>query len=174
MRSASASAGALSGGSGKPFATFRPLVRTVKRNFQYATSRDTTARLFTSPAKRSEPPIRTKPGPRRQKIPALWSDFFATSPATPVYGVYSNYASDAGGPFDVTAGSAAESGLHIQPGRYLVFQARGAMPEAVIAGWQSHLGLLRATPGTRTPLPDRLRSLYRPRGGRYPYRLPLT
>ena len=36
--------------------------------------------------------------------------------------VYSNYASDAGGPFDVTAGSAAESGLHIQPGRYLVFQ----------------------------------------------------
>lgn len=48
-----------------------------------------------------------------------------------------NYASDAGGPFDVTAGSAAESGLHIQPGRYLVFQARGAMPAAVIAGWQA-------------------------------------
>lgn len=60
--------------------------------------------------------------PETAKIPALWSDFFATSPATPVYGVYSNYASDAGGPFDVTAGSAAESGLHIQPGRYLVFQ----------------------------------------------------
>lgn len=48
--------------------------------------------------------------PETAKIPALWSDFFATSPATPVYGVYSNYASDAGGPFDVTAGSAAESG----------------------------------------------------------------
>lgn len=75
--------------------------------------------------------------PETAKIPALWSDFFATSPATPVYGVYSNYASDAGGPFDVTAGSAAESGLHIQPGHYLVFQARGAMPAAVIAGWQA-------------------------------------
>ena len=75
--------------------------------------------------------------PETAKISALWSDFFATSPAMPVYGVYSNYASDAGGPFDVTAGSAAESGLYIEPGRYLVFQARGAMPAAVIAGWQA-------------------------------------
>lgn len=75
--------------------------------------------------------------PETAKIPALWSDFFATSPAMPVYGVYSNYASDASGPFDVTAGSEAQSGLHIQPGRYLVFQARGAMPAAVIEGWQA-------------------------------------
>ncbi|WP_392588449.1 GyrI-like domain-containing protein [Serratia ureilytica] len=75
--------------------------------------------------------------PETAKIPALWSDFFADSPTLPVYGVYANYASDASGPFDVTAGCEAKSGLHIQPSRYLVFQARGAMPAAVIAGWQA-------------------------------------
>ncbi|UAN29800.1 effector binding domain-containing protein (plasmid) [Serratia ureilytica] len=75
--------------------------------------------------------------PETAKIPALWSNFFATSSMLPVYGVYSNYVSGVSGVFDVTVGNEGKSGLYIQPGRYLVFQIRGIMPAAVIEGWQA-------------------------------------
>ncbi|UMZ09436.1 GyrI-like domain-containing protein [Pseudomonas sp. MPFS] len=58
-----------------------------------------------------------------------------------VYGVYSNYESDATGYFDVTAGVALDGacveypGVQIQGGEYLVFSAKGAMPECVIQAW---------------------------------------
>ena len=57
------------------------------------------------------------------------------------YGVYSNYESDASGLFDVTAGVAlAAPGsdypeVEIEGGEYLVFSARGAMPDVVIQTW---------------------------------------
>lgn len=84
------------------------------------------------------------------KIPGLWGRFYAGDlantipgrlPDAPVVGVYSAYASDANGLFNVTAGvpvSAASSdfdGIEIEEGQYLVFEARGAMPDAVIQGW---------------------------------------
>jgi len=73
--------------------------------------------------------------PVTAKIAGLWAQFFATSPSLPVYGVYSNYESDANGQFDVTAGTHAKSGIEIKEGRYLVFKARGPMPTAVIDAW---------------------------------------
>ncbi|MCE4052487.1 GyrI-like domain-containing protein [Pseudomonas sp. Au-Pse12] len=58
-----------------------------------------------------------------------------------VYGVYSNYESDASGHFDVTAGVALSGdcaeypSVAIQGGEYLAFSARGAMPDCVIQAW---------------------------------------
>lgn len=89
--------------------------------------------------------------PASAKIGPMWQRFFGEGlydtipgkqPGSPVYGVYSGYESDAGGLFDVTAGvataEAAEGfdSLVIQAGRYLVFEARGQMPDAIIRAWQ--------------------------------------
>lgn len=71
--------------------------------------------------------------PASAKIAGLWQRFEPTQ--EPVYGVYSNYQSDATGDFDVTAGVRAEAGLKIQAGKYLVFKARGPMPATVIEAW---------------------------------------
>ncbi|CAI8742122.1 GyrI-like domain-containing protein [Pseudomonas sp. IT-P4] len=84
------------------------------------------------------------------KIPGLWGQFFASSvaeqipdrlPNAPVVGVYSTYESDANGLYNVTAGvpvtetSADFDSIEIQEGKYLVFEARGPMPAAVIQAW---------------------------------------
>ena len=89
--------------------------------------------------------------PSSAKIGPMWQRFFAeglyqTIPGkqleSPVYGVYSGYESDARGLFDVTAGVATLApatgfeSLVIEPGRYLVFEARGPMPQAIISTWQ--------------------------------------
>lgn len=58
-----------------------------------------------------------------------------------IYGVYSNYESDARGHFDVTAGVAVSDGtgdyplVQIEGGSYLAFSAKGPMPDAVIQAW---------------------------------------
>lgn len=58
-----------------------------------------------------------------------------------VYGVYSNYESDASGHFDVTVGVAVGEGhadyplVRIEGGEYLAFSAKGPMPEVVIQTW---------------------------------------
>jgi len=90
--------------------------------------------------------------PDSAKIPALWARFFSEqlmstipnqSPQTPVFGVYSAYESDANGQFDVTAGVSVTSRapdvdlVDIQEGNYLVFEAHGPMPAAVIQAWMS-------------------------------------
>ncbi|SFX49837.1 GyrI-like domain-containing protein [Pseudomonas sp. NFACC36] len=68
------------------------------------------------------------------RIPARLSESF-------VYGVYSNYESDATGYFDVTAGvqvdatSAGFPAVAIEGGDYLVFSAQGPMPDCVIQTW---------------------------------------
>lgn len=84
------------------------------------------------------------------KIGPLWGQFFARNlPATlpartgdgKIYGVYSNYESDASGLFDVTAGvavmaaSAEFANITIAAGRYMVFDCEGDMPAAIIEGW---------------------------------------
>ena len=90
--------------------------------------------------------------PESAKIPALWGRFFSDylpgkipnqSPETPVFGVYSAYESDASGQFNVTAGVSVTSPtpdfdlIEIQEGDYLVFEAHGPMPAAVIQAWMS-------------------------------------
>lgn len=80
------------------------------------------------------------------KIGALWQRYFSKPGVamTEIYGVYSGYESDWMGAFDVTAGSLAAASaelkvdqvtVQIQGGPYLVFHAKGAMPQAVFEAW---------------------------------------
>lgn len=90
--------------------------------------------------------------PDTAKLPQLWERFLSGSimekipgrrSETTVYGVYSDYDSDASGFYTVTAGVAVDSSsegelqtVSIQPGRYLVFADKGAMPQVVIKIWE--------------------------------------
>jgi predicted transcriptional regulator YdeE len=84
------------------------------------------------------------------KIPGLWVQFFSGGiadkipdrlPDTPIFGVYSTYESDAAGSYNVTAGVSVTTlntdfdSVEIQGGKYLVFDAIGPMPAAVIQTW---------------------------------------
>lgn len=89
--------------------------------------------------------------PATAKLPALWGSFFQNGVATrvlnaqadsPVFGVYSGYESDASGSYTVTAGVAAPASdaseyasIDIEAGKYLVFENKGPMPQAVIDTW---------------------------------------
>ena len=84
------------------------------------------------------------------KIGPMWGQFFSEEQVesipgkilgSAIYGVYSAYESDASGAFDVTAGVAVNArgkgyeAVQIEAGAYLVFEAQGTLPEAVIATW---------------------------------------
>lgn len=84
------------------------------------------------------------------KIPALWGEVLANKlfetmpnqPASPaVFGVYSGFESDASGEYDLTVGalvaapSSDFSSISVCSGDYLVFEARGEMPGALIQTW---------------------------------------
>ncbi|MGF1575334.1 MAG: GyrI-like domain-containing protein [Cyanophyceae cyanobacterium] len=76
------------------------------------------------------------------KIPLLWAQFYASryDASEAIYGVYSDYESDASGDFTVTAGTKSEgsnTGLSIRPGVYLSFPAEGEMPAAIINAWKA-------------------------------------
>ncbi len=91
--------------------------------------------------------------PASGRIGPLWDRFFSESwehklppPGADgrVFGVYSRYASDQHGAFDVTAGVAAPDDHQAMPGAtmvdidagtYLVFEAEGQMPQLVIDAW---------------------------------------
>ena len=90
--------------------------------------------------------------PGSAKLAAHWGRFFAEELFDKIpgrllesgmYGVYSAYESDHTGAFDVTAGAAVSATgaaapwhtVEIQPGEYLVFKAKGAMPQVVIQTW---------------------------------------
>lgn len=88
--------------------------------------------------------------PKTAKIGELWNTFFTRNLAnnipgrladTPLVGVYSNYASDVNDYYDATAGvlvsgpNADFSCVVLHPGLYLVFEARGEMPEAIMEAW---------------------------------------
>lgn len=78
------------------------------------------------------------------KLPSLWQQFYTSELATNanIFGVYSNYDSDANGPYTVTVGVKSNhvqtqlSSVTIQAGKYLVFQGTGPMPAAVIEAWK--------------------------------------
>jgi len=78
------------------------------------------------------------------KLPSLWQQFHSSGLATEdtIYGVYSNYDSDANGFYTVTAGvesPQAHDGLTsatIQAGQYLVFEGKGPMPATVVDTWK--------------------------------------
>jgi len=85
--------------------------------------------------------------PGKGKIAGLWQDFSTILhregiQPTAVYGVYSDYASDEHGEYDVTAAitgvfpHAERRELHIPSGRYLRFEKQGPLPGAALALWQ--------------------------------------
>ncbi|MBA2711682.1 MAG: effector binding domain-containing protein [Tatlockia sp.] len=89
--------------------------------------------------------------PLTAKLPTLWQQFmsrglvdFQEEPTPLIYGVYSDYDSDANGYYQVTAGVSGNSELispelnsvSIVAGNYLMFSGKGIMPAVVISVWQ--------------------------------------
>jgi predicted transcriptional regulator YdeE len=87
--------------------------------------------------------------PARAKIPALWERFYEEGHSAAVlgavYGVYTEYATDASGPYTLVVGGASDARsapaeplvrVQIPAGRYLAFTSKGEVPAAVVAGWQ--------------------------------------
>jgi predicted transcriptional regulator YdeE len=78
------------------------------------------------------------------QLPNLWQQFYSSPLALneTVYGVYSNYDSDAHGFYTVTAGveSTEEqsplSAVTVQAGNYLMFEGTGPMPATVVETWK--------------------------------------
>ena len=92
--------------------------------------------------------------PNTARLPRLWERFFSENLSREilqdnsnplVYGVYSDYESDASGLYTVTAGvevphtplSTQFSTIIVNEGDYLVFTNRGPMPNAIIETWQA-------------------------------------
>lgn len=86
--------------------------------------------------------------PTTAKIGDLWQQFYAElapklTANSSIYGLYTNYASDHNGAFDVVAGASALKleaasdvpAFKIPAGNYLKFSATGTMPDAVIQLW---------------------------------------
>lgn len=77
------------------------------------------------------------------RIPSLWNAFYTSHPdlREAVYGVYSEYESDASGNFTASAGTKAstphDATMTVRPGTYLEFPAHGAMSAAVIDAWKA-------------------------------------
>ena len=79
------------------------------------------------------------------KIPSLWRQFYTSElsvNAVNIFGIYSNYDSDANGAYTVAVGVKSDrtdtklSSVTIQTGNYLVFQATGSMPATVVETWK--------------------------------------
>ena len=85
--------------------------------------------------------------PEVAKIGSLWQNFFAElvptleNPTVPMYGVYTNYESDAMGEFDLLVGvenlkaSDKLNTVTLEEGNYLCFESKGEMPQAIIDTW---------------------------------------
>ncbi|MCV2359030.1 GyrI-like domain-containing protein [Paucibacter sp. TC2R-5] len=83
--------------------------------------------------------------PLTGRIGPLWQEFAASGLGTDlsqVFGVYFDYADRHLGEYSVMAGvkraeapSAGERSVNIPAGEYLVFDCKGPMPGALIAGW---------------------------------------
>ena len=91
--------------------------------------------------------------PETAKLACLWQQFFSANiaekipnpiPGAPIYGIYSDYDSDASGCYTVTAGVSTNyplpmpefSTVAIQTSDYLVFHGKGTMPQTVIETWK--------------------------------------
>ena len=85
--------------------------------------------------------------PEKARIGSLWQTFDNKVPVDykkgkRVYGIYYNYESDANGEFSVLAGTDQIDAsveelekINIIAGKYLVFEAKGEMPQVVIDTW---------------------------------------
>lgn len=102
--------------------------------------------------------------PETARIAPMWGQFFARDlfdKIAPrhadsfVYGVYSNYESDAAGHYDVTVGvqvlapAAGYQTVRVEGGQYLVFSAHGSLPDSVIQTWGRVWAYFQENPQTR-------------------------
>lgn len=86
------------------------------------------------------------------KISGLWQQFYADKiadkilhiqPNSPIFGVYSNYKSDASDFYNLTVGISVEDentnfdNVAVHEGKYLVFKALGPMPATVVDTWST-------------------------------------
>ena len=96
---------------------------------------------------------RAEADPETAKLPSFWRRFFekvipdkipGKKRGGLIFGVYTNYESDHNGAYDLVAAFEADSlrlvskgmvGATVPAGKYLVFHARGQMPEALIETW---------------------------------------
>ncbi|CNE93182.1 Bacterial transcription activator%2C effector binding domain [Yersinia nurmii] len=98
------------------------------------------------------------------KITGLWSEFFSKNLAeytpnkldnSPIYGIYTAYDGGVTGYFDVMAGVAVKEkttdadSIEIQAGSYLVFEAHGPMPTAIIQAWGDVWAYFEQHPGAK-------------------------
>lgn len=78
-------------------------------------------------------------------MPKLWQKFNLNNPTIDetVFGVYSDYESDANGFYTVTAGVAGANemkelnSVKINSGNYLIFKDKGELPKAIIDAWEA-------------------------------------
>lgn len=104
---------------------------------------------------------RDESDPQAARIGTLWDRFFGERiyEKTPhrvddmrLYGVYSGYEADVHGAFDITTGVAVADGpasVRIEGGNYLVFSAKGEMPQMVIDLWETIWAYFEAHPETQ-------------------------
>ena len=82
-----------------------------------------------------------------QKIAPLWQEFYekilpTLKEGAKVYAVYHNYESDARGEFDILVGTDILeikdkiNSVTLEGGQYLMFSAKGELPQAIIDTWQ--------------------------------------
>ena len=86
--------------------------------------------------------------PDTHKIAPLWGKFFAElmpilePTPTSLYGVYHHYESDAQGEYDLLVGVQDQAegstlmSVSIEAGHYLVFPAKGKLPNSIMDAWQ--------------------------------------
>lgn len=88
--------------------------------------------------------------PEKSKLPLLWNQFYSLIESIPsrlnssIFGVYSDYESDATGHYSMTAGVLVNpavsmpnlSMVRVQAGDYLVFEGKGEMPQTVVETWK--------------------------------------
>ena len=80
----------------------------------------------------------------KAQIPGLWQRFQSntTMHDQKIFGIYNEYESDVKSPYNYTLGviqnksSEDFHAVEVKSGNYLVFQARGLMPQVVIDLWQ--------------------------------------
>ena len=110
---------------------------------------------------------REEANPATARIPGLWQRVLQENAVEKIpnrktggslMGIYTKYESDFSGPYSLIVGVEVSSlktippamtGLKIPAGRYLVFSARGSMPQALIGTWGTIWKYFSDTPAPR-------------------------
>lgn len=98
--------------------------------------------------------------PNTAKLHQLWEKFFKMempnyNPASPIYGVYSDYVSDCNDYYTVTASVELNAdkvadnqfnAVNVKSGNYLVFKNSGPIPQAIYEAWEAIWAYFKSNP----------------------------